>query len=181
MGFAMAKAAVAAGAKVDLIAGPVHLETPMGVTRIDVVSAAEMHSSTLARTADADIFIATAAVADYRPTSMAEQKIKKTADTMSLELRRNPDILADIASLPNKPFCLGFAAETHDLEIFARQKLEHKHLDMLAANPVNDNQGFDHDDNTLYVYWKEGETYLPSANKQELAKQLLQLLIQRLP
>lgn len=179
MGFAIAAAANAAGADVTLVAGPVKLATPQGVTRIDVKSALDMHEATTAKASDHDIFIATAAVADYRIDNPANQKIKKSQDSLQLSLVKNPDILADVSAMDACPFCVGFAAETNDLETYARGKLERKKLDMIAANPVNDGQAFDKDDNMLYVFWNGGETHLPSTSKTELAKQLINVIAQR--
>ncbi len=180
MGFAMAQAARKAGAEVTVVAGPVALPTPSGIQRIDVESALEMHTKTLALAEMHDIFIATAAVADYRPKELAAEKIKKSSDTLTLELVKNPDILRDVALLENRPFCLGFAAETHDLERFARAKLQAKKLDMLAANAVNDGKAFDKDDNALHVFWPGDEQTLPTTSKPLLAEQLIALLVQRL-
>lgn len=179
MGFSMAAAAAAAGADVTLISGPVKLDTPEGVTRINVKSALDMHAEAIRHAPDNDIFIAIAAVADYRIAEPAQQKIKKSEDTLHLSLIKNPDILADIAALEDRPFCVGFAAETDNLEGYARGKLERKKLDMIAANPVNDGQAFDKDDNTLYVYWPDGGTHLPTTNKPQLAVQLIEIVAQR--
>lgn len=180
MGFAIAAAAAAAGAEVTLVAGPVKLDTPSGVHRISVESAMDMHQATLAEAEAHDVFIATAAVADYRIADPAGQKIKKTADEMTLSLVKNPDILTDVAALENRPFCVGFAAETNDLEHYAKDKLKRKNLDLIAANPVNDGQAFDKDDNRLYLYWPDGEKSLPQTSKTELARQLIQVIAERL-
>ena len=134
MGFALAEAARAAGAEVVLVAGPVALSTPHDVQRIDVQTAAQMHAAVMAAIGDADVFIGTAAVADYRPSETAVRKIKKSAERITMELERTADILADVAALPKRPFTVGFAAETHDVEAYAKEKLERKGLDMIAAN-----------------------------------------------
>ena len=179
MGYAVAAAAAEAGASVLLISGPVSLETPARVRRIDVESAAEMHAAVMNDIADIDIFISVAAVADYRPASVAQQKLKKTAATLSLELTPNRDILADVAALPDAPFTVGFAAETQALESNARDKLLAKKLDMIAANAVGQQQGFDQEDNALHVLWAQGEQPLPLASKSKLSRQLLAVIAER--
>jgi phosphopantothenoylcysteine decarboxylase/phosphopantothenate--cysteine ligase len=179
MGYAVAAAAAEAGASVLLISGPVSLETPARVRRIDVESAAEMHAAVMNDIADIDIFISVAAVADYRPASVAQQKLKKTAATLSLELTPNRDILADVAALPDAPFTVGFAAETQALESNARDKLLAKKLDMIAANAVGQQQGFDQEDNALHVLWAQGEQSLPLASKSRLSRQLLAVIAER--
>ncbi|GAA3543787.1 bifunctional phosphopantothenoylcysteine decarboxylase/phosphopantothenate--cysteine ligase CoaBC [Zobellella aerophila] len=177
MGFALARAAVALGAEVTLVSGPVSLATPDGVQRIDVESAAQMHAAVMAGIDRQQIFIACAAVADYRPKLVASQKIKKSSDTMVIELTKNPDIVADVAALPNKPFTVGFAAETRDVEKYARDKLSRKGLDMIAANDVaKAGQGFNADDNALTLFWPEGQIELPLAGKTELARSLITLI-----
>jgi phosphopantothenoylcysteine decarboxylase/phosphopantothenate--cysteine ligase len=123
-----------------------------------------------------DIFIAAAAVADYRAEYVAEKKIKKTEDTLTVNLVKNPDILREVAASAQRPFCVGFAAETNDLEQYATDKLNDKQLDMIAANWVGDQQGFDTEDNALLVIWSEGQTQLPQQPKRELAKQLMTLI-----
>jgi phosphopantothenoylcysteine decarboxylase/phosphopantothenate--cysteine ligase len=175
MGFSIAQAARELGAKVTLISGPVSLVTPNDVTRIDVVSASEMHQKTLENAPSHDIFIACAAVADYRPSNVSEQKIKKNDDDMTVTMIKNPDILADVSALSHqRPFCVGFAAETQNVETYARGKLVRKKLDLIAANNVSvAGQGFNSDDNALTLYWLNGQLDLPLANKQELAKQLV--------
>ncbi len=176
MGFAMATAALQAGAEVTLIAGPVSLEINKAVKRINVETAATMHTKVIENIDSCDIFIATAAVSDYRPKLMEAQKIKKDADQLTLCLIKNPDILADVAGRSVKPFCVGFAAETQNLEHYARKKLIDKNLDMIAANPVDNGRGFDQDDNTLHVFWKDGDKAFATAPKTELARQLIQLI-----
>ncbi|MET0330690.1 MAG: bifunctional phosphopantothenoylcysteine decarboxylase/phosphopantothenate--cysteine ligase CoaBC [Dyella sp.] len=175
MGFAVAAAAAQAGARVTLVAGPVCLSTPAGVRRrIDVRSAQEMHRAVLEAAVSADIFVAAAAVGDYRPAQPATQKVKKQAGTpMALELTENPDILASVATMPQRPFLVGFAAETHDLERYARDKLQRKGLDMIAANQVGPGQGFEAADNALSLYWADGTHELPRASKSIIAAQLI--------
>jgi phosphopantothenoylcysteine decarboxylase/phosphopantothenate--cysteine ligase len=179
MGYAVAAAAVEAGADVLLISGPVNLETPHRVRRIDVESAAEMHAAVMREIALTDIFISVAAVADYRPESVAAQKLKKTAATLSLELKRNPDILAEVAALTDAPFTVGFAAETQAMESNARDKLRAKNIDMIAANVVGQQLGFDCEDNALRVIWGQGEQQLPLAGKGKLARQLVAIIAER--
>lgn len=177
MGFALAEAAREAGAAVTLVAGPCALTTPEDVTRIDVETAAEMLAAVTQRSAHCDIFIATAAVADYRVQQVATQKIKKQAEHLSLELVRNPDILATVASSTPRPFVVGFAAETESVQAHARDKLAHKQLDLIAANDVSDNAiGFGSDDNALQVFWQGGEQALPRARKASIARQLIGLI-----
>ena len=181
MGFAVAEAAAAAGAKVVLVSGPVSLKTPLGVDRIDVESAVEMHEAVMKRARHADIFIATAAVADYRAAQSAEQKIKKTQDALSLELVRNPDILAEVAALTShRPFTVGFAAETHDVLHYAEDKRRRKNLDLIAANQVGlVGSGFESDQNALHLLWEGGEKQLPLADKTVLGQQLIALIAER--
>ena len=173
MGFAIAEAARDAGAEVMLIAGPVSLPTPQNIHRIDVRSAREMRDAVLAEVADADIFIATAAVADWRPQKTSANKIKKGAGTPALKLIENPDILAEVAALKRKPFVVGFAAETENLERNARDKLARKKADVIAANEVGTGRGIDTEDNALHLYWNRGNEALPRANKRELAETLI--------
>ncbi len=180
MGFAVAEACAAAGAEVTLVAGPVSLPTPAGVLRLDVETAAQMHEVVITRAGEAEIFIATAAVADYRPQDCADAKIKKADESMSVALTRNADILADAASRFANLFTVGFAAETDQLQDYARGKLEKKGLDMVAANWVSDGRAFDREDNALWVCWSGGEQELPSAPKKVLARQLVELISQRI-
>ena len=181
MGFAVAAAALGLGAEVDLVAGPVALEPPPGAGVVPVGSAAEMHREVLARAAGCDIFIATAAVADYTPAAPAPGKLKKAASPLSLELRPTPDILAEVAALDDPPFTVGFAAETEDLERHARSKLERKRLDLIAGNRVDGSGlGFDSDRNALLVLWPDGgRADLPAGPKTLLARQLLALVTER--
>jgi len=182
MGFAIAERAAAMGANVTLVAGPVQRETPAGVKRIDVKSATQMCSEVLSASNETDIFIAVAAVADYRPADIATDKIKKKDDELTLQLTRTEDILASVAALPNAPFCVGFAAETRNMEDYARGKLEKKKLDMIAANPVvqNGQVVFGSDQNSLEIFWPEGgHAHIPSAPKPEVARLLLELVASR--
>jgi phosphopantothenoylcysteine decarboxylase/phosphopantothenate--cysteine ligase len=169
------------GAKVSLVSGPVNLESPLGCDRVDVSSAQQMLDAVEHRVADCDIFIACAAVADYRTAEIVDQKIKKTKDDeLTLTLVKNPDILATIASKADAPFTVGFAAETQDVAHYAKGKLERKKLDMIAANDVSDKSiGFNSDNNALTVFWKDGEQALPLTDKQTLARNLLALIAQR--
>jgi phosphopantothenoylcysteine decarboxylase/phosphopantothenate--cysteine ligase len=179
MGFALAAAAVEAGAQVTVVAGPVVLQTPERVERIDVLTAAEMQQAVLEQLNETDIFIAAAAVADYRPQVVAEQKLKKSAAHLTLELERNPDILATVAAQEDAPFTVGFAAETESIELNARQKLQVKSLDMIAANRVGADLGFDTDDNALQVFWEGGSAELEQTRKSRLARQLMALVAER--
>ncbi len=178
MGFALAKAAADMGADVTLVAGPVNLATPEGVRRINVESAQNMLDAVMENVDNKDIFIGCAAVADYRVSDIATSKIKKSAEEMQLALVRNPDILATVASLANRPFMVGFAAETHDVETYARDKLKRKNLNMIAANDVSvAGLGFNADANALRVFWPQGSQDLPATDKLTLARQLLSLIV----
>ncbi len=179
MGYAIASAAHAKGARVILVSGPVMLQEPNGVEVQRVETAEEMHAATHASIVDVDIFIAAAAVADYRPADRATQKIKKTKDTMSLELVRSPDILASVAALGDVPFTVGFAAETERVRDYALGKLENKKLDMIVANRVGSDCGFDYDDNSVEVLWAGGERAFPQMAKTELAHELMDLIVER--
>ncbi len=179
MGFAIARAARDAGAKVTLVSGPVSLKTPKGVWRVNVESAEEMRAQVMQFLPDTDIFIATAAVADYRPAQLADSKIKKGGERLTIELVRNPDILAEVAASGKAPFTVGFAAETNNLVDNARAKLFHKGLDMIAANKVGRTEAFDQDDNELTVIWTDGEQLLPMQAKANLARALIKLVAQR--
>ena len=183
MGFALAAAAAARGAQVVLVAGPVQLATPAGVERINVRSAAQMRQAVL-DALPADIYIGAAAVSDYTPKVVSEQKLKKTAQTsgMTLELVRTPDILAEVAGQTGAlKLVVGFAAETHEVEKYARGKLVAKHLDLVVANRVGlSGSGFESDDNAATAYWADGEREFASMSKQQLAGQLLDLIVQRL-
>ena len=163
-----------------LVSGPVSLACPVGATRFEVQTAQQMYDCVLECVAEADIFIACAAVADYRPVICASHKIKKQATHIQLELVQNPDILATVAALPAPPFCLGFAAETDNLAQLAEAKRRAKKIPMLAANQVGIEQGFETDDNALLVLWEGGQAQLPRQSKQRLAQQLIHLLADRL-
>lgn len=181
MGFAVAEVAARAGAEVTLVAGPVSLPTPAGVRRIDVRSAAQMREAVLAVLPGQDVFIAAAAVADYTPARVSEHKIKKTgSQTLTLELARTPDILAEVAARADRPFVVGFAAETCNLAGYACDKLERKRLDLIAGNRVDASGcGFEADDNALSVFWPGGGIELARAPKPVLAARLLALIAER--
>lgn len=179
MGYAVAAACTAAGAEVVLISGPTGLITPPATTRVDVETAAQMLEAVNAHISAADIFIATAAVADYRPQAFAEHKIKKSSGGMTLEFERTTDILAHIAQTQPQVFSVGFAAETEDMQARAREKLAKKQLDMVAGNQVGEGLAFGQPDNSLYVCWPGGETHLEKAKKGELARQLVALIAQQ--
>ncbi len=176
MGYAMARAAAAQGADVILVSGPVALPEPHGIELRNVITAQEMYDATHACIENADVFIAAAAVADYRPADCSVQKIKKRDESMSIDLVRCPDILASIAALAAAPFTVGFAAETENVDDYARSKLEKKRLDMIIANRVGDDCGFDRDDNTVSVLWRQGEKRFPQMPKSELAGELVELI-----
>lgn len=179
MGYAMARAAAAQGADVILISGPVDLPDPPGVEVRNVTTAQEMHDATHDCVKEADIFVAAAAVADYRPKDLKEQKIKKNDESMTINLVRCPDILASVAALDAGPFTVGFAAETEKVDEYARSKLENKALDMIIANRVGNDCGFDRDDNAVNVLWSEGEKRYPQAQKSKLARDLVELIAER--
>ena len=180
MGFALAAALVAEGASVTLVAGPVSLPTPAGVERIDVESALQMREAVFTSLPGAAIFIACAAVADYRAANVADKKIKKDGtETLTVELVRNPDIVASVAALPQRPFCVGFAAETDDVEAYAEHKRRIKGLDMIAANQVGAALGFEADDNALLVLWEGGREALENQPKPRLATRLVDLIVER--
>nr|WP_305888282.1 bifunctional phosphopantothenoylcysteine decarboxylase/phosphopantothenate--cysteine ligase CoaBC [Stenotrophomonas sp. 9(2022)] len=183
MGFALAGAAAALGAEVVLVSGPVQLPTPPGVHRVDVRSAAQMRDAVL-KALPADIYIGAAAVSDYTPRQVAAQKLKKTADSQSLviELVRTPDILAEVAAQTQSlKLVVGFAAETHDVEKYARGKLIDKRLDLVIANQVGiSGGGFESDNNAATAFWQDGEQVFPATSKRELAEQLLALIARRL-
>ena len=181
MGFAVAAAAAAMGAEVTLVAGPVALPTPPGVRRIDVRSAQGLREAVLAALPGQDAYLGAAAVADYTPGEVREHKIKKTGETLVLELVRTPDVLAEVAAHPQRPrLVVGFAAETEDMEAYARDKLARKRLDLIAANPVGGGRGFEADDNALTVYWQDGHRDIPRAPKAVVARLLLELIADRL-
>jgi phosphopantothenoylcysteine decarboxylase / phosphopantothenate---cysteine ligase len=176
MGFAVAQAAREAGATVVLVSGPVGLPTPAGVVRVDVESAADMLAAVLQELPGTDIFISTAAVADYRPAQAAEHKIKKTAPTMDLVLERTADVLATVAARTDRPFVVGFAAETQAVEQNALTKLMKKNLDMIAANEVGHDKAFDCEENELIVLSRTGRHLLPRADKVTLARGFVALV-----
>lgn len=181
MGFAIARAAREAGANVTLVAGPVHLPTPRGVTRIDVKTAQQMYDAVLRIASRHTVFVATAAVADWRPTSRSGEKIKKStgAETRKLELTENPDILAAVAQLEKRPYCVGFAAESQDLLKHTREKLERKNVTLMVGNlgPA----AFGADDNALLLVDAQGQRELPRADKLTLARALVAEIAKRLP
>ncbi len=179
MGYAVAEAAREAGAHVILVSGPVQIPTPRGVERVDVESAEQMLSAVQSNVVGADIFIAAAAVSDYRCREIACEKIKKTSDTLNLALARAPDVLATVSRGEHKPFLVGFAAETEHVERNALTKLINKNLDMIAANKVGDGLAFDKDDNALTVYWQDGKRELSLTSKAALARQLVELIAER--
>jgi phosphopantothenoylcysteine decarboxylase/phosphopantothenate--cysteine ligase len=179
MGFATAQAARALGAKVTLVSGPVSIDTPVGVRRIDIESAQDMYDAVHRELPTMDIFISAAAVADYRPPQAQAQKIKKTGDTMHLDLVKAPDILASVSASKRRPFVVGFAAETERVEQHAREKLLKKNLDMIAANLVGEGLAFDCDDNALLVLWPGGARTLERAAKADIARQLVALIVER--
>lgn len=181
MGFAVAAAMLEEGADVVLVTGPVSLDAPQGATCVRVENAQQMHQAVMAEIGCADLFVATAAVADYRPAHPATDKIKKSNDRLTIELVRNPDILADVAARKDGPFTVGFAAETESLQAFAEKKRKAKGVDMIAANLVGEGRlGFDTEENALLVLWEGGQQQLPAQNKSQLAAQLVELLIDRM-
>ena len=181
MGFAVAAAAAAAGARVSLVAGPVRLDTPAGVERVDVRSAAEMRDAAVALARAADVFIGVAAVADYAPVRRAPQKVKKGAARQTLELAATPDIVAEVAALDGGPLTVGFAAETENLKEHALEKLSRKRLDMIAANRVGvEGGGFESECNEILLLSADGERNLGSGSKQELARLLIGAVAERL-
>ncbi len=184
MGFSLATAAREAGARVTLVAGPVALPRPDRVECVDVISAVEMHDAILNHAKEADIFIATAAVADYRPARVGDEKLKKEDTRLTLELILNPDILVAVKMHFPRLFCVGFAAETQNLVNYAQQKLHRKNIDMVAANQVGPaakatGGGFNSDDNALHLFWRGGELELERASKDKLARQLIGIIAQR--
>lgn len=184
MGFAIAEAAASRDAEVVLVAGPVPLPTPAGVERIDVRSAADMHAAVMAAL-PASTYIGAAAVADFTPKAYSDAKLKKTpgSDALTLELTRTRDILADVAAHADRPRrVVGFAAETHDIEHYARGKLDAKRIDMICANRVGiAGSGFESDDNALAVFWANGEAAIGPAPKRAVAAALLDLIDKELP
>lgn len=181
MGYALAQAALDAGAEVVLVSGPVNLVAPPAVHLVSVETAQQMYEAVIGQVANADVYIGAAAVADYRPIGCQAQKIKKQPGDSVIHLQQNPDIIASVAQLPDKPFVVGFAAETDDLENYAKNKLRSKNLDMIAANWVGRARGgFDSHENALQVFWPGGECHLAMTEKQQLAEQLLLLIAEKL-
>ena len=180
MGYALANAALKAGAEVTLVSGPVSLTAPANVQLIKVETAAQMYEAVMSRASDHAIYIGAAAVADYSPVIMQPEKIKKQEEQSTLILQKTKDILADVAKLDKHPFTVGFAAETHNLEVYARDKLARKKLDMIAANWVGQEQGgFDSEQNALHVFWEKGDKVFPMMDKTRLAEQLISLIAER--
>ncbi len=182
MGYALAEAAKNAGAAVTLVSGPVSLTTPANISCVKVESAEQMYQAVMSEVKQHDIYIGAAAVADYSPAKLSSTKIKKQADDSIIELQKTKDILAEVAALEYRPdYVVGFAAETNDLESYAKDKLQRKNLDMIAANWVGKAQGgFDANENALQVYWKTGSEQLKMTNKKQLACQLIALIAEKL-
>jgi len=181
MGYAIAEAARDAGARVTIISGPVNLPAPERIQLVKVESAKDMLSACEQSENLGDVFIAAAAVADYRPLNVAEQKIKKSGDTIQMTLTKNPDIVATIAAKENKPFTVGFAAETQNVEEYARGKMKNKNLDMIIANDVSNQEiGFNSDHNAVLTIWPEGQQSFSQMSKSSLAKQLVELIAHQL-
>lgn len=180
MGFALASAFAAEGAKVVLIAGPVKLQTPQYVSRIDVETAAQMWMAVENAITGAAIFVGVAAVADYTIANTANQKIKKSDEALSLVLTPTTDIIKSVAALPQRPYIVGFAAETEQLIAHARAKRVAKNMDLIIANQVGNELSFDQDDNEVIAIWATGETYFPRQNKETLAKDLVSLIVDQL-
>ncbi len=174
------RAAMEVGAEVTLVSGPVNLPQSINTDIISVESAAQMYDAVMAKAIQTDIYIGTAAVADYSPKDSANEKIKKDADQINLSLTKTKDILSAVAQLNPAPFVVGFAAETNDLETYALSKMHKKNLDMIAANWVGQTEGgFDSDQNALEIFWKDGRTTLPMTDKQHLSQQLIDLIATR--
>ncbi|KAA8997314.1 bifunctional phosphopantothenoylcysteine decarboxylase/phosphopantothenate--cysteine ligase CoaBC [Affinibrenneria salicis] len=181
MGFAIAQAAAARGAVVTLVSGPVSLPTPPGVARIDVISALEMQQAVMSSAGRQHIVIGCAAVADYRPLHVADEKIKKQGDEVTIGMIKNPDIIAGVAAMQdNRPFVVGFAAETQNVEEYARQKLARKNLDLICANDVSlSGHGFNSETNALHLFWQGGDLALPQCEKSRLAQYLIDEIVSR--
>lgn len=177
MGYALAQAAIEAGAKVTLVTGPTHIDKPDRATVVDVISADDMHEAVMQSIDSQDIFIGVAAVADYRPATSIDKKIKKDNDEMTIELVKNKDILSDVAALKKAPFCVGFAAETNDVVEYARKKLKKKKLQLIAANQVGGKQGgFKTKDNAITLISKDSVVELPMQSKHALARNLIKAI-----
>lgn len=184
-GYSLAEAAIEAGAEVVLVSGPTNLEVPDRVQLRKVVSADDMYNAVMEEMDGCDIFIGVAAVADFKPVHRVEQKIKKgdapSNQVMKIELIENPDIIASVAGRDQRPFTVGFAAETENLIEYARKKLVKKHLDMVVANDVSDQSiGFNSDENRITVIWPENEVELPIASKRQVSKRIIELIAERL-
>ncbi len=180
MGYAIADAAIEANAKVTLISGPTRLKAPERVKLKTVTSAQEMYEAVFADIADCDILISNAAVADYRCKNISPLKIVKSSDEIQLHLIRNPDIISDVVKLSGKPFVVGFAAETDNVMEKAMNKMKTKGMDMIAANQVGlADRGFDSDNNAMTVFWDNGKEELPLAAKSQIARQLINIIVQR--
>lgn len=184
MGFAIAAAAARRGANVTLVSGPVSLPTPPFVKRVDVITALDMEAAVQAAVQQQHIFISCAAVADYRAETIASEKIKKQAaqgDELLIKMVKNPDIVAGVAALSdNRPYVVGFAAETNNVEEYARQKRIRKNLDLICANDVSlSNQGFNSDKNALHLFWQDGDKVLPLERKELLGQLLLDEIVTR--
>ncbi len=180
MGYALAASLVRLGAEVTLISGPVALTTPDRVLRVDVETALQMKEAVMARASACDIFVGVAAVADYRPTEMAAKKIKKSSETLQLNLRKNPDILALVAAQDEAPYTVGFAAETDDVEAFADAKRRAKKVDLIAANRVGGSRGgFEGDENALLLLWEGGREAIPMMTKPAVAERLAERIAEQ--
>jgi phosphopantothenoylcysteine decarboxylase/phosphopantothenate--cysteine ligase len=180
MGYAVAQAARDRGADVVLVSGPVNLCAPPGVRRVSVESAAQMYDAVMQEIAGADIFIGTAAVADYRPCNPCDCKITKTSDTLDICMERTVDILAAVAQCADRPFTVGFAAETNNVEEHALAKLERKKLDLIAVNEVGDAKVFDQDENAITLLWpRGGRLELGAGAKTQLAQRLVDFIASR--
>ncbi|WP_029770335.1 bifunctional phosphopantothenoylcysteine decarboxylase/phosphopantothenate--cysteine ligase CoaBC, partial [Pseudoalteromonas sp. TB25] len=182
MGYALAEAALQFGAKVNLISGPVTIKAPTGVNLINIESAEELLTESLTYASQSDAFIGCAAVADYRAANIATQKMKKQGDELTLTLTKNPDVIAAIANLTqNRPYTVGFAAETQNVESYAKGKLQNKNLDMICANDVSKSGlGFNSDHNALTLYWHNEQLELPTTSKVEIARKVIEQLAKHL-
>jgi len=177
MGFAIARAAREAGANVILVTGPVSLQTPEGITRINVETAEQMGQCVLDQLADQHILIGSAAVADYVPSNSFQGKLKKSSQQLSIELTPTLDIMREVGGMADRPFTVGFAAETDNIKTYAQEKRRSKSMDMIAANQVGvPESGFEVDNNSLDIYWTNGEQHLPLAHKNKIARQLVEVI-----
>jgi phosphopantothenoylcysteine decarboxylase/phosphopantothenate--cysteine ligase len=176
MGFALAEAAKEAGANVTLISGPVSLAKPPHIETLSILNAQEMYDAVMSKVEQCDIFLAVAAVGDYRCQTVAKQKIHKTKDTLQLVLERNPDIVGSVGQLPNRPFIVGFAAETENLLNAAKEKRQRKKMDMIIANQVGLDIGMGSDENAVIVIGSQGETTIPPTEKHKLARELIAMI-----